>query len=198
MAESKLECTDSYVLPTGPRGEKGPTGSYGVTPTAPPEGPTGDNGISGRSKIDIIFQGENSFNKELNGVDNLYNSASNRYSLLGTFIYPGNTAFGGDPSEMLMLIETSGVGTVKNYNALTFTNMSEYNNALTNDGKVAASKILTTGSIISKDTDNGVTRIVSVTGGLDQLPDTEALIGIYIKNPEEATTVMKFYSAELY
>lgn len=196
MAESKLECSGSYTLPQGPRGEDGPIGEYGATPVSAPVGPAGDTGLPGRSKIDIIFQGENGSYKELNGTNNLY-SPGNNFSFLGSFLYPGNIAFGGDPREFLLLMETSGV-TIKNYNFIVFTNMTEYPTGTSVDTQVANTKVAQTSSIVSRKTDNGNLRVVSLQSNIDRLPDTESLIGIYIKNPEEVTTNMKFYSAELY
>ena len=105
MADSKLECTDSYVLPQGPPGGPGIVGPSGQTGVAAGIGPAGATGLVGRSKIDINFStGMNPY-REVPYIS----PNANRYSFLGAFIYPGNDAFGGDPTELKVLLESSGV-----------------------------------------------------------------------------------------
>ena len=196
MSDNKLECTDSYILPQGPKGDVGPNGSQGQQGTSPATGPTGAIGLSGRSKIDISFSdGTNPYR------ESHYISANgNKYSFLGSFIYPGNTAFGGDPEELKVLMESSGVTTATEYNRYNFTFVRLDSHALSSnvDTVVDNTKILTSSAFSAKVSDNGVPRIISSRGGLATLPDEQTLIGLYIASPKHSGITFKSYSAELY
>ena len=196
MSENKATCKDSYVLPQGPIGEVGPQGEQGVRGDITPQGPQGPVGPSGRSKIDINIKGADPLYREL--VENI--DPINTYTLLGTFIYPGNIAFGGDPNSLKMVIETSGL------TALTFYNIevalvelsSHVNNISTTDIVNDYATVRGNAWLTSTSTK------LSLNRGLDALSDNEVLVGIYVGNVKtkkgvtEEKGIIKYYSAELY
>ena len=193
MAESKAECTDSYVLPTGPFGGVGPIGNKGVQGEQGTQGPTGDIGLSGRSKIDINFSDGTNQYREIP-------YSTSKQNFLGAFIYPGNTAFGGEPQELKVLLENTGVTSSTEYNSYRFTFIKMDSYALGNsvDVTVANTKILTSSAFGAYVSTNDTPRVVSSRASISALPDEQALIGLYIQSPKYAGITFKCYSAELY
>jgi hypothetical protein len=196
MSDSKLECTDSYILPQGPIGDKGPIGQKGEQGARGSKGPTGDIGIAGRSKIDIRFTGIASTVRE-----NI--STTDGYRLLGTFIYPGNTAFGGDPQGLKMVYSATGL-LVQNINTIDIAlvelrlhSSSISTTSLINDYATVLEPLTLVGggnSLVPVDVDPS---IGIITDNLDNLSDNEVLVGIYAGSAPSGSSI-KFHSAELY
>lgn len=194
MSDNKLECTDSYILPTGPIGDKGPVGPQGQQGTYPATPPTGATGLPGRTKIDITFSSAaaNDY-REISS-----NDISSNYFLLGTFIYPGNAVFGGDPTNLKLIIQPSGFDTGLITTAVSLVELNTIPTGTTVDDIANNYAILNEQLRLGT---NGVVRAANITRSLDTLPDTECLIGIYVKKTDFSTlgtTTVKYYSAELY
>ena len=198
MDDNNINCSGSYVLPTGPIGDIGPDGPSGPQPTLPPAGPAGDTGFPGRSKIDILFKGGKI------GTKTVTYSNTIRHTFLGSFIYPGNTALGGDPKDFKVLYEhDSNLRSLASLDGCYFSlvELTSHDPSLTADA-LAATAILTT-TLFNAVASESMPRIYSFTDSpITFLPDTEALIGIYFYMPVSTVTNIglqfSFYSAELY
>lgn len=195
MSDNKLECTDSYILPQGPIGEAGPTGPQGQPGISGNQGLAGATGLSGRSKIDInLRDGVNDYREAS------YISANgNKYAFLGTFIYPGNTAFGGDPTELRVLMENSGVTASTGYNSYRFTFVKLDSQSLGGsvDTMVSANKVLTSSAFGAYESSNDVLRIQSIRN-IENLPDEQTILSLYVASPKYAGITFKCYSVEIY
>lgn len=198
-------CDDPLILPTGPIGDVGPDGEMGPTPPRAATGPNGDPGLSGKSKIDINFRvGDRDYRTITSPTD-----TNNKYTLLGTFIYPGNTLFGGDPSELRFLAEVTGVtlgsSLAQGYSTtkIALVNLSSHPISTTTNTMVSTYAEVN-GSITFYNNanidENDTIVIKSMVNDIEALPDTECLIGIYAYlYPGGGSSVsVKFYSAELY
>lgn len=197
-------CDDPLILPKGPIGPQGPVGPYGPTPVTQ-RGPQGAPGKSGRSKIDINFK-ENNLDYRILPT----RTSTTTHYLMGTFIYPGNTLFGGDPKELRLLLEpgdivpigpiTPGIA----YISISLVNLNRYPLSY-NDVDIINNYAEVTAGIafysnIITDESNTIT-IKNIVSGIDALPDTECLIGIYatiLSGFKTTNNKVKFYSAELY
>jgi hypothetical protein len=107
---SKLNCDDSYVLPTGPTGEPGQPGLPGIPGIPGRDGINGADGPTGLSKIDIQFYGykyvrnqrsELPYRSFYTNNSQLHSNTENleRFAMLGSFIWSGRP--GGDKPETL-------------------------------------------------------------------------------------------------
>lgn len=204
MSDNKLGCTDSYDLPSGPIGPVGPQGPQGQTPVTAPTGPDGDIGANGRSKVDILFQGESTPYITLSKP---FNTAGKK-TLLGTFIYPGNTALGGDPTLLKIIANSSGFP-VPFYGSNTppvkvyLVELTQYPDSYSEDDIVSNYASFTGDMYMLSDAIIASASITSyaynLTSGLSNLADDETLIGVYIDTDtiyERAS--IDFYSLELY
>jgi hypothetical protein len=198
---NQLECTDSYILPQGPRGDKGPQGLQGIQGNPGPTGPDGDKGPTGRSKIDIVFgDGINNyieysyFPEEISPF--LGQETPSQWNLLGTFIYPGNNVWQGDPNSFRIITECNQ----KDIVPVLFMNLSDIPNTTEYDTIINQVPTYSTSSIVYDDIKGniGQAQAVNLTAGLSGLPDVETPIGIFVKRPSNRFSFAKFYSAELY
>jgi hypothetical protein len=100
-----LNCTDSFTLPQGPRGDRGPIGATGPVGLTGAVGPVGPQGNSGASKIDLSFSSSTS---------PYVNITSTSYQDIGYFIFPGSTTFGTPQNVKFAVSSAFGGSTTDN------------------------------------------------------------------------------------
>ena len=195
------ECKDTRLLPIGPTGEKGPIGASGPQGAQGPQGVQGLPGRNGRPVIDIKFNERGNPYKEV-----IYNY-SDRHVMLGSFIYPGNDIFGGDPEYLDIMISHSGVTAATRTAGpkMVLVVLDSHTTGINADATIAESaSIITnpwyfklyTGSTFNYTIPNDIIRRFTNTA-LAGLPDTECLVGILITTPSVPAITYKIYSASI-
>jgi len=190
------ECKDTRILPIGPTGDLGPIGNTGPQGTQGPLGPQGPVGHNGKSIIDIRFNEK--------GLDyrTLYKNISDPYGTLGSFIYPGNTLFGGDPNKIDIIMSYNGLlsGVIETP-SLHFIVLDEHDTGITNTAlkdnyNPIEARIYNILPFSPGVYENGT--IKKLTGySIQGLPDTECLIGIYMSYPVNSGVTYNIYSASI-
>jgi hypothetical protein len=210
---SKLNCDDSYVLPTGPKGGPGSNGKTGSPGIGGRIGPVGETGRPGRSKIDINFSHYRTGSTDVDGKVANFTDNSDEWLMLGSFIYPGNTLFGGDPqyAKVLMRADTGlalpnnrwdqsvRIVQLSTHKIDAYINNNFQNGEASIPGSLISSDTVWEGTLSYKIGDGAVS--VRVGQGIASLPDNECLLAVYVGQVQDLTNLeykASYYGFELY
>lgn len=192
--DSKLNCDESYILPQGPPGISGSSGPDGSDAPQGTSGPNGAPGLPGKSSIDIQLRDfrESGLHAEDSKKFNLFEEDNWRWA--GSFIFPGNFNFGGDPSYLQMGL----ISRVEGSNIDDETNITQqirlvnidtrrtgtFYDAGTDFGNVPTQQInastVWSGEISFNNKVNQWQVIRTADDTIKGLPDEESLIGVFL------------------